>query len=148
MLSRKIRHFHTIEDRIENIYKMVISIKCHDTITIVKKLIYTKTKHHNVKCIPHHISWGVIKPFQCTIDVLILISTVLFSLQRYLNTLLDLHQKEDLNEIIKHIKEIYSLFNEGLREYGCINPQYKLGTILKYDDIIKSANLILQQWLQ
>lgn len=145
MLSQNIKKF-SVQEKIQGLDADLFQIKCKTTMSHIKDLVYTKTQYHKVKCMSFDMNWCITKEFQVVTCAIFKISSVLFALRNYMTQ----SSKQDSNVkiVLLRILEIYHHIKEGLREYGCKRPEFTTGTFLKKDDILTSATLICNTWLQ
>ena len=147
MLALSIKN-NSLENKINNIFSLVLEIQNNDHIIFIKSLIYKKTKYHNVKCLSYDIHWCITNEFKKVTDVIINISSIIYALQRYSLTIKDKDIIKKCKSITDKIREIYNIFKEGLREYGCTYPPFKTGSCFKKQEILDCADIILNTWLQ
>lgn len=147
MLSINIKNL-SLKSKVYDIHNSIAKIQCDSAIEIVKKLIFTKTNYHNVKCISYDVCWCIKTPFIPVTHAIVKVSSIIFALQRYVKQIKNSAIKSQVESCLKSIYDIYHFLKEGLREYGCNNPPFIVGSILKENDIIEAAILINVEWLK
>lgn len=147
MLSLHIKNL-SLKDKIIDIHEVITKIQSTVVVDTIRKLIFTKTKYHNVKCLSYDITWCIKIHFTPVLDAIIKLSSIIFALRRYIKTLNNDIIRKQSDNCLKYICDIYHFLKEGLREYGCYNPPFITGTILKENDIIDAAIMINTEWLK
>lgn len=143
MLSRSIKNL-SLQDKINDIHGCIIKIGCTNTMNHVRSLIYTKTQYHTVKCLSFDMNCCITHEFHDVTRAIIKMSSVIFALQHYYDT----HKHPKIGDLLRNVREIYHYLKEGLREYGCLRPLFTTGTCLNKHDVLLSAKIICDTWVQ
>lgn len=145
MLSYSIKNLSLV-DIVIGIHSSLLKIECTNTMNHARSLIFSKTQYHTVKCLSFDMNCCITCEFHNVTCAIIKISTVIFALKKYIDS--QQYVNPAVNDLLLKIRQIYHYMKEGLREYGCRQPLFTTGTCLKKDDVLISASIICDTWLQ
>jgi len=124
-------------DSIRCLIKNVPSI---DEQEILTKLIYEKSSHHRVKCIPPYLDWGMHNDLEIVMDAIIKLGTILLALNKFSINL----QSSQSRRVPMYISRIQHDLMEHVIRSGCQHPpSYLLARYNTVGVIVKDYALFL-----
>lgn len=127
------------------ILKIGDNIKLKSERETVMSLVFSKTHHHKVKCMPFDYAWEINSEFESVCDALITLSYVCIAFSRF--------RFEDRNShfIINHIKFLHGILKSGLMTMGCKSPPKNVALVdvsnLRKDTVLEIARQVNEEFV-
>lgn len=122
----------------------VLMIASDDERDLLLQILFEKTDKHRVFFIPYDMNWCIREDFRCVADALITMSPVILLLNIHGPKLKDQKAKQ----IIDDIHTVFAMLKEGLREFGCRHPPFKIGSSQIPEDVIHVAHSITENFVK
>lgn len=119
-------------------------IESEDERDLLLQILFEKTDKHRVFFIPYDMNWCIRHDFTCVADALITMSSVILLLNMHGHKFKD----KKIKHIIDDIQSVFTLLKEGLREFGCRHPPFKIGSMQSPSDILHVAQSINENFVK